>query len=190
MVTPRSASLGNESNLKIFAQIIRSLGNKTGELVINWVKYPPHILCLSEHHLSTEVIQSIIVDNYNLDAYYCRKFTKCGGVCIFLHKSHQFINVVLNSHCKEQDIEICAIRLVHNPLSFCVLSIYRSPTGNFDTFILKKTRRNTKFIISNSVNLVICGDLNVNFMTGNTKKYQIISLLKMYKLEYIVIFPT
>jgi len=127
MVTPRSASLGNESNLKIFAQNIRGLDNKTDVLVINWVKNPPHIFCLSEYHLSTEVIQNIIVDNYNLGAYYCRKFTKCGGVCIFLHKSYQFINVDLNSHCKEQDIEICAIRLVHSPLNFCVLSTYRSP---------------------------------------------------------------
>jgi len=105
------------------------------------------MLCLSEHHLSTEIIQSITVDNYNLGAYYCRKFTKCGGVCTFLHKSYQFINVDLNSHCKEQDIVICAIRLVHSPLNLCVLSIYRSPTGNFDTFI-KKIKRNTKSIIS------------------------------------------
>ena len=102
---------------------------------------------MSEHHLSTEVIQNTIVENYNLGAYYCRKFTRCGGACIFLHKSYQFINVDLNSHCKEQDIEICAKRLVHSPLKF--LFIYRSPTGNFDTFI-KKIRRNTKSIISKS----------------------------------------
>jgi len=117
------------------------------ELFINWVKEPPHILCLSEHHLSIEVNQSIIVDNYNLGAYYCSKFTKCGGVCTFLHKSCQFINVDLTSHCKELGIEICAIRLVHSPLKICFLSIYRSPTGNFDTFI-KKMRRNTKSITS------------------------------------------
>jgi len=64
MVTPRSVSLGNESNLKIFAQNIRCLGNKIDELAINWIQDPPYILCLSEHHLSTEVIPSIIVDNY------------------------------------------------------------------------------------------------------------------------------
>jgi len=79
MVTPGPVSLGNEANLKIFAQNIRGLGNRIDELVINWVKDPPHILCLSEHHLSTEVIQGIIIDNYNLGAYYCRKLTKCGG---------------------------------------------------------------------------------------------------------------
>jgi len=129
--------------------------------------------------------------NYKLGAYYCRKFTKCGGVCIFLHKSCQSINVELNSHCKEQDIEICAIKLVHSPLNFCILSIYRSPTGNFDTFIKKKKLEEIlNLLILNPVSLVICGDFNVNFMTDNTKKYQITSLLKAYNLDYIVNFPT
>jgi len=118
MVTPRSVSLGNDCNLKIFTQNIRGLDNKTDEMVINWVKDPPHILRLSKHNLSTEVIQSIIVDNYNLGAYYCRNFVICGGICIFLHISYHFINVDLNSHCKDQYIEICAIRLVHSPLNF------------------------------------------------------------------------
>lgn len=182
MVTPGPVSLGNEANLKIFAQNIRGLGNKTDELVINWVKDPPHILCLSEHHLSTEVIQGIIVDSYNLGAYYCRKLTKCDGVCIFLHKSYQFINVDLNSHCREQDIEICAIILGYSPLNFCVLSIYRSLTRNFD-ILMEKLEEIQNLSFLNLVNLSTCGDFNVNFMTDNTKKYQIISLLKMYNLE-------
>ena len=169
MVTPGPVSLGNEANLKIFAQNIRGLGKKIDELFINWVKDPPHILCPSEHHLSTEVIQGINVDNYNLDAYYCRKLIKCGGVCMFLHKSYRFINVDLNSHCREQDIEICALRLVHSPLNFCVLSIYRSPTGNFDTF-MEKLEEILNLLFLNQLNLIICGDFNVNFMTDNTKK--------------------
>jgi len=61
MVTPRSDSVGNEAKLKIFAQNIRGLGNKIDELVINWVRDPPHILCLSEHHLSSEVIQVLLL---------------------------------------------------------------------------------------------------------------------------------
>ena len=91
-------------NSKYLLKILEAWANKMDELVIKWGKDAPHILCLSEHHLSTEVIQNIIVDNYKLGAYYCRKCTKCGGVCIFLHKFYQFINVDLNSHCQEQDI--------------------------------------------------------------------------------------
>jgi CRISPR/Cas system CSM-associated protein Csm4 (group 5 of RAMP superfamily) len=45
-------------------------------------------------------------------------------------------------------------------------------------------------LFQNQVNLVICGDFNVNFMTNNTKKYKITSLLGSYNLDYIVNFPT
>jgi hypothetical protein len=45
-------------------------------------------------------------------------------------------------------------------------------------------------LFQNQVNLVICGDFNVNFMTNNTRKYTIISLLRTYNLDYYVDFPT
>ena len=79
--------------------------------------------------------------------------------------------------------------MVYSPLNFCVLSIYRSPTGNFDIF-MEKLEEILNLLFLNPVNLIICGDFNVNFLTDNTKKYQIISLLKMYNLYYIVNFPT
>jgi exonuclease III len=158
-------------------------------LVINWREGFSHILCLSEHHLSTEVIQGVTVDNYYLSAYYCRQRTKWGGACIFIHKSYRSINVDLSSCCKEQDIEICAIKLAHSSLNFCVLSLYRSLSGNFDTFI-DKLEEILNLLFVNPINLIICGDFNVNFMTDNTKKDQISSLLKMYNLDYTVNFPT
>jgi hypothetical protein len=87
MVKSKSVNPGSISSFQIFIQNITGLGNKIDELTINWMNDAPQILCLSEHHLSTEIIQTIIIDNYNLGAYYCRKYTKCGGVCIFVHKS-------------------------------------------------------------------------------------------------------
>jgi hypothetical protein len=112
-------------------------GNKIEELNMNLVYDVPHILCLSEHHLSMEVIWIIIIDNYNWGAYCCRKHTKYGGVCIFIHKSYHFVEIDLDSHCIEQDFEICVIKLNNSPINLCVLSLYRSPSGNFDAFILK-----------------------------------------------------
>jgi hypothetical protein len=76
-----------------------------------------HILCLSEHHLPMEVIQTIIIDNYNLGTYYYRKHAKCGGVCIFIHKSYHFVNTELDSHCIEQDFEKCVIKLSNSPVN-------------------------------------------------------------------------
>jgi exonuclease III len=45
-------------------------------------------------------------------------------------------------------------------------------------------------LFQNHVNLVICGDFNVNSTTNDTRKYKIISLLGMYNLDYRVDFPT
>jgi hypothetical protein len=44
-------------------------------------------------------------------------------------------------------------------------------------------------LFQNQVNLVICGDFNVNFITNDIKKYKITSLLGTYNLDYIVDFP-
>jgi hypothetical protein len=66
MVTLSSVSIGNEAKLNIFAQNIRGLGNKVDELVLNWVNDPPHILCLSEHHLSSEPDAPFILRRYTV----------------------------------------------------------------------------------------------------------------------------
>ena len=185
----QSARSSNKTNFTIFNQNIRGLGSKTDELTINWGKDAPHVLCLSEHHLSTEVIQKMSIDNYNLGEYYSRKITRCSGVCIFIHKSYQFTTVDLNSHCKEQVFEVCAIRVAHNSVNFCIFSVSRSPSGNFDTF-MKKLEDVLNLLFLNSMDFIVCVDFNVNFMTVNSQKQQIISLFKTYNLDYIVNFPT
>jgi hypothetical protein len=73
MVIPKPVIPGNIPNLQNFYQNIRGLGNKIDELNINWVNNVPHTLCFTELHLPTEVIQTIIIDNYNLRAYCCKK---------------------------------------------------------------------------------------------------------------------
>jgi len=55
---------------------------------------------------------------------------------------------------------------------------------------MEKLEEILNLLFLNPVNLIVCGDFNVNFMKDKTKKYHIISLLKMYNLDYIVNFPT
>jgi hypothetical protein len=75
----------------------------------------------------------------------------------------------LDSHCIGQDFEVCAIKLSHSPVNLCILSVYRSPSGNFDTFIMKLGEI-LNIVFQNQVNFVICVDFKVNFMSNNTKK--------------------
>jgi exonuclease III len=144
-------------NLQIFSQNIGGLVKKTEELAINWPKDAPHILCLSEHHLPAEIIKNLSIESYKLGAFYCRKNIKCGGVCIYTHKSHQFINLDLDNYCLKQDIEVCAIRLNYWSVKFCILFIYRSPSGNFDTF-LRNLEELLNKLLQNQSNLNICGN--------------------------------
>jgi exonuclease III len=93
----------------------------------------------------------------------------CVCVSIYMHNSCQFINLDLDKYCVEQDIEVCAITLNYCSANLCVLSIYRSPSGNFDTFLtnLEELLNN---LIQNQNNIVICGDFNIDFMTKSTIK--------------------
>jgi len=131
----------------------------------------------------------INIENYNLGAYYCRQYTKCGGVCIFVQKPYQFTTLDLSEYCTEQDIEVCALRISYSPFNLTVVSIYRSPSGDFNIF-LKSIESVLNLIYKHSVNIILAGDFNVNFMADSIKRDMLTSLLETYKLEYIVSFPT
>ena len=174
MVTSKS---NNECNLKFFSQNVRGLSNKIDELTIHWAENAPHLLCLTEHHIPYTAIQKANIANYNLGAYYCRQYTKCGGVCIFVQKSYQFTTIELSEYCREQDMEVCALKMVHSPFNLIVVSIYRSPSGDFIIF-LKKLEGVLNSLSKYSINLIIAGDFNVNFMTDNIKRNHLTSLLE------------
>jgi hypothetical protein len=68
-----SSQAPQNKGLKIFHQDMRGLGNKFNELYCHLHNNLPHILCLSEHHLSESELQLIYLTNYSLGANYCRK---------------------------------------------------------------------------------------------------------------------
>jgi len=63
-----SRQVPQNKSLKIFHQNIRGLGNKSNELHCHLHHDLPHILCLSEHHLSESELQLIHLTNYSLGA--------------------------------------------------------------------------------------------------------------------------
>jgi hypothetical protein len=96
---------------------------------------PPHIICLTEHHLGNKEIDTVALTNYSLGAKFCRSKFLNGGLRIFTYESTQFTNIKLNKFCQEKYLEICAVKL-HLPSSeICIITIYRSPSGNFQYFI-------------------------------------------------------
>jgi len=61
-----SSQVPRNKSLKILHQNIRGLGNKSTELYCHLHHDLPHILCLSEHHLSESKLQLIHLANYSI----------------------------------------------------------------------------------------------------------------------------
>ena len=93
---------------------------------------------------------------------------KCGGVCIYIHKNMKFSNINLLKYCKEQDLEIAAVKLEFAIKNLIVLCAYRAPTGDLEYF-LKQLDSILNSLNKPKTEYILCGDLNFNFI-GTTKK--------------------
>jgi exonuclease III len=176
-------------NLRIYHQNVRGLHNKVDELTTHWLNHFPHILCTTEHHLRDFDIDNICINNYNLGAFCCRKSRKHGGVSIFVHDTLTYTNIDINKYCNEFDLEACALKLKMLTTVFYILCIYRPPTSNFLNFLclLKSTLLQ---LYLNTTNLIICGDININYLKTSNYKTQLDNLLTSYNLSTAVDFPT
>jgi hypothetical protein len=121
----------------IFHQNIRGLKHKYNELLCHLEDHVPHVLCFTEHHLDCDEIPHIHIDNYTLGAFYCRRHFKMGGTCIYVHNNQSAINIDLDKFCNDKDIEACAVSVNKANFEICILTIYRSPSGNYDKFLDK-----------------------------------------------------
>jgi exonuclease III len=189
---PRNANtrnMNNNTDLVIFHQNIKGLYYNVDELLDLWKKDFPHILCLTENHLYDHEINSTYVNGYTLGVKYCRKRRKYGGVSIFVPEGLVFSTIMLDEFCRDQDLEVCAVKLHISSLVFCILCVCRSPSGNISYF-LNSLESVLNQLFMNSINLIICGNFNINYLVNTNTKLQLDSLLLSYDLYSTVDFPT
>jgi len=86
-------------------------------------------------------------------------------------------------------LEICAAKLHLPSYEICVITIYRSPFSNYQYFI-DKLETILSMLYSNSVQIIICGDININYLIDSTSKQLLDSLSAFYVLHSTVQFPT
>jgi hypothetical protein len=165
--------------IKLYHQNIRGIGMKSGEILGHlYPNYPP-VLCLTEHHLNKLQMKYKNIENYNLGTYYSREKYENGGVdiyiyiyiYIYIHKSIQCSKVSIDTYCKEKDIEICAIKFTYHESKISIITLCRSPTGNFDFFLCNLER--VLQVLYNSTLDIICGDINIDYRVENERKKQL-----------------
>ena len=179
----------DNNSFTIYHQNICGLKGKIDELISSMSPNFPHILCLSEHHLKHTELDQINIEGFKLCTPYCRQTMKRGGVCIFIQKGLECTKIDVNRYCKDQDIEICILNLKTTTFSFHIMAVYRAPTGNFNLF-LNRLDDSIKSIYRANLNLILCGDINIDYLTENDRKRQLDSMLQTYNLTAIVNFPT
>ena len=184
-----SSQVRGNTSLNIFHQNIRGLGNKTNELYCHLQQDLPHILCLSEHHLSESELQLIHLADYSLGASYSRKTFLKGGVSIFVYRNLKYNTIKIDEHNIDKDIEACAIQLDSTLNKLSILTVYRSPKVDF-TIFLKQLDLILQKLYNNKYSILICGDVNVNYLVDSNRRSQLDAVLHSYNLMDIIEFPT
>jgi hypothetical protein len=112
----------------------------------------------------------INVEGYTVGAKFCRVLHE-KGVIIYVHDNLKFTNIDLAEYCTEKGFEICAIKLTINSQNICIITMYRSPTGNFNYF-LQNLDKVLHLLYTPVSHIIICSDININYLAENEQKRQ------------------
>jgi hypothetical protein len=112
-----------------------------------------------------------------------------GGIAIFVHTSLVFLNIDIVKHCKEQDIEICALKLSFGTLNICVLTLYRAHSGNVSSFVLKLDTI-LQLLYTHMSHFIIYGDIDIICLKESEDKTHLDNILLSYNLINNIKFLT
>lgn len=152
------------------------------------------VLCLSEHWCKKDEISYKILDDFTLINSFCRDFHIHGGVSIYVKNSimENCCSLSLDNYCKEIHFEASGI-VVEN-LKLIIIVIYRSPSGNPQTFLDNIDNLLTSFSVPKwqKFSIIIGGDFNSSFDVTRTEQsvIEIKNLLQQFNLVFINSSPT
>jgi hypothetical protein len=80
-----------------------------------------------------------------------------------------YLNINLSKYCKDQDIEVNALKLKSTVLNICIIAVYRAPCGNFNSFLIAlDSIINPLYKVK--LKIFISGVINVDYLINNDKK--------------------
>jgi exonuclease III len=67
----------------------------------------------------------------------------------------------ISNYSIDYDIEACALKTYLGNTTFHIVTIYRSPTGDFDTF-LENLENVLEILCNTKTEVTVCGDFNIS----------------------------
>ena len=171
--------------MNIVHQNIQSLTGKDLEIELFVEKFNVHILCITEHWLTSSQL-AVNINNFLLSSVFFRTTAIHGGSLIFVRN---------NLKCKnrkdivglsvERIVELSCVELEQ----FVVVCVYRPPTGDYDYFeeIMEEVMRR---LSTSAKKILICGDFNVDILKVNSMSLRFLNLFKCFDLGHAFNEPT
>ena len=95
---------------------------------------------------------------------------------------------ISNSRCKKI-IKISVVKLQTKSTNLIICCIYRAPSGNTNQY-LELLDNTWKHLHHSSVELLLCGNMNVNYVIEKKNELKLNMIMNAYNLEQIVDIPT
>lgn len=144
----------------------------------------PQILCISESWCSSLNLHTVSIPEYNIASFYVRQSHIHGGVIIYIKNDIGFKNLkYINDFSEEMHAEFCAVSFCINHVKYCLITIYRPPGGLIDVFINRMSQI-LNLCTKQFDNIMLCGDINVNYLVDSQAKKLLCDLLDSYGLEF------
>jgi hypothetical protein len=147
-------------------------------------------ICLCEHWLTVDQMNITRLPGFNTISSFTRISHIHGRVLQMVKNNVDCRSLTwLANLSVEKDCELSGIYFP--TLNLVVIMVYRSPSGDFSTFLLIVNNLLDK-LQNNNYNIVVGGDFNVHFNNGNADNNTglLNDLLNSYGLCSLVTFPT
>ena len=173
----------NEYEIRLLHHNVQSLNNKLLNIAVMLTaeNLNVNILCFTEHWLLEARMKVINIDYFRLVSNFSRSHSASGGSCIFIRNNIETKEVeYLKGLGEEKVFGISAVEL--SDIDTILACIYRSPDSDFYEFLHKLDLLILK-VSSKWKCLILCGDLNVNFIQYSGKLLDLQNLLLINKLK-------
>jgi hypothetical protein len=180
----------NEYEIRLLHHNVQSLNNKLLDIAVMLAaeNLNMNILCFTEHWLLEVQMNVTHIDHFRLASNFSRNHSTSGGSCIFMRNNTETKEAeYLKGLGKEKGFEISVVEV--SDIGTILACIYRSPHSDFYEFLHKLELLIYK-VSSKGKRLILCGDLNVNFLQYSGKLLHLQNLLLMNNLINIVKSPT
>lgn len=192
VITDSLESLKLRRGLKIMSLNVRSLLPKIEQIECILNDEAINILSLTESWLKPSQENTLLrINNYKIYRWDRKLRKKGGGICIYLNQKIKVnAQIYENLHISNQNIEIAVLQ-IQQPCTkpIILVSVYRPPQGNQQEF-LQSIRDKIQEIGSNK-NIIILGDLNIDYRQISTKSVRDLRMLaREFNLNQHIEKPT